>query len=351
LRSLNPAVSPDVARAIESCLACKPEERPADAAQLVKLLHRHFAPAARLRRWARRRPRALAGLACVVLLTASAAAWSAASGPPAWVRDYNRGKIAYEAGDFRRAERFFDRAVSAKTDDFASVFGRGRAKLALGDVDGAWLCFTAADHIKKDGPTLALLAYCRSYLQDHKNAIPLDQEAIQAEYAPASVYNNRAYSLMERGKFDEAEADLRKALALDPELGAAHYNRARLHLSRWLAKGGGAPLGQEAIDDLVFVLERSDKQDEGLCRDAALLFAAAAPEPRSAYGEEAIAYLQRLVRQGVDADSLKNDPILRQRLLGHPRFPAVFETRPEPQAGPASKRNARLADPFVGLAE
>src|SRR5262249_46387075 len=154
----------------EGCLSFAPDDRPAEAALVAKALRRHFAPSARLRRWARSRPKSLAGVACLVLLSASAVAWSAATRPPLWVRAYHQGRDAYPAHHYEPADRCFDQPLTANNADFASAFARGQAKLALGDIEGAYNYFDLADRnssdpadpLRKDGKTQALLAYCQA---------------------------------------------------------------------------------------------------------------------------------------------------------------------------------------------
>jgi tetratricopeptide (TPR) repeat protein len=295
----------------------------------------------------------LAGLACVLILTLSAAGRSAAHRPPASERAYQQGRAAYLAGRFGDADRFFEQALSPKRDHFESLVGRGRAKLALAetqrDVLDAYLFFDEARHLRATGKVLALCGYCQALLTHHEAAELYATDAEKAGYTCAALYSNRSHSRAETSKFAEAAADLEEAFKRDPDLASAYCNRAMLSYRRWLF-ARSAPLTEQAVSDMQFVLDYArahGRLDMRLFLDAAFVYAAASPAPRDALADAAIQYLRKAVEMGASPSTVK-DLTFQRRLLGNPALPAERQLT---QRTVSSKitNNPHLTDPVDGL--
>lgn len=345
LRELNPIVGPRLARVVESCLAFSREDRPAEAAALAAELRRHFATSARMRRWARRRPKILATAACAMLLSIAVAAYALATRAPAWERAYHKGIAAYRAGDFAASDRWLDESLRLYQSNGAAWFARGRVRLAQGDIALAMTYFENANHLESTGRTAAMLAYCEALRHHHPEAILLSDSARQAGFAPPALLANLAFSRMRSGDLEGARGDVHDALAADPNLTSAHYTRAMLAYLGWLADTN-VPLPPQAIEDIQFVL-RNGRPSAQLFQDAAMLFAAAAGRPDSPSADEAVACIRKALDHGASALAFRNDPILRARLTGHRDFPAVLDT-PAGVNDDDANFNGQLCDPLAG---
>jgi tetratricopeptide (TPR) repeat protein len=157
----------------------------------------------------------------------------------------------------------YSEALRLKPDDGASYFGRGQARLALNQTDGAISDFTQAIRLSGDSPGLYV---ARGYAQlvkgnanesiadftvairlDPKNASALNNRglayrkkgdlgnaikdytaAIGLNPIYALAYNNRGYVFEARGERQAAAADFRRALSLDPTLVGAKEGLTRL---------------------------------------------------------------------------------------------------------------------------
>jgi tetratricopeptide (TPR) repeat protein len=328
---------------LERCLAWEQGDRPS-AAELAAALKQQFAPAARLRRWAVRRPLAAASVACVLVLAAGAAGWSAANRDPAVTRAYTRGVAAYQAGHFAEADRHFDAALGSDPDHVASWYARGRARLAQGNVSLALTCFEEANRRRPNDPrTLACLAYGYALEENHRPALLHANEAWDAGATSAAVLNNRAYSKWKTADHRGALKDLDEALALAPDLLPARYNRAMCGFVTRL-RDRNFPL-EQALADVAFLLERVNPSGE-LLKDAALLYAAASNHPDDEHANLAVNYVGLALSRGAPRAKLE-DLILKRKLQGNPRYAAALETPFAAEVPPI----ARLCDPIAGLSD
>lgn len=350
LRTFNPAVDAELARLIEKCLAYAPEKRPVDATSLAEGLRRHFKTTARLRRWAGRRRGLVASLACATVLLLTAAGWSAATRDPLWAREYQQGRSAYLAGDFAEADQHFDRALTAKRDHAASWFGRGRTRLAQDEFTLAMICFDNSQRLRPDGATLAAMAYCRSRLRQHREAVVMADKAMENGFVTAEILNNRAYSLLRIGDLsNKVEADLKKALELKPDLLAAHYNRSWFTYLKWLQSPSVA-LPANALVDMRYVLDRAAPTAD-LYRDAFLIFAAASTNPADEGAQKAVEMLTLSHARGGEVADLANEPLVHLKKLNtNPGFQAIVRA-PALQLAPRQVTTPRICDPIIGLPE
>jgi serine/threonine protein kinase/thioredoxin-like negative regulator of GroEL len=333
LRAANPRVSRAVAGLIEQCLAYHPAQR-LDAATLAAGLRRHLARS--------RRPALRFGTHWIVgLLILLVAVGLRIGANPSPERDFQNGQAALRAGDPHEADRLFDRALQADSDRAEFWFARGRARLSLGEVRSALAFFEEADRRRRDGPTLVCLAYCLAALQHHEPALQTMDQARDSGHESASLLNNRAFVLLQLHRVDEAQRALADALRLDPDLPAAHYNRAVLALWQTLARPG-AVLSNQAVEDVRFAVARCPAS-ASLFGDAARICALASG-PDAPDREEVLRYVRQAIELGADAKALLRDPLLRTRLGERPELKEACPIVPNPGS---PTLNPGLALPLV----
>ncbi len=129
-RMLCPQLERPVAAILDRCVALDAAERPGSAAELAVELKRQFTPARRMRRCFAAHPRSLLGTLCFLMAVVAALGYAWAVTPPYSQREYQRGRIAYRAGDFDAAETHFDRALHAEPNNSRFRQARGCALAA-----------------------------------------------------------------------------------------------------------------------------------------------------------------------------------------------------------------------------
>jgi tetratricopeptide (TPR) repeat protein len=355
LRAGNPKVSRAVAQLIERCLAFDPAKRP-DAATLAAGLRRHFARP----RWsARRRAALLAASLLVVVATAGVLAVSS----PSPERDFRRGQEALRAGDWSEADRYFDRVLQADPSRADAWFAAGRGRLAQGEISSALRFFEEADRRRhRDGPTKDCLVYCLAAVRNHPAALGTFDQARGLGYESAALHNNRAYSLL-NGKppsdeaeralvFDEAERALEEALRLNPDLPEARYNRAKLAMRRSLSPPK-SPLPSRAIEDIRYAMAHLPPSASLLMNAARVCAKASGPEAPDR--DEIFDLLRQAVALGASPKWISREPIVLERMQGHPGYERMKEHPDMPelhQISPGASSTSSepgLASPLTGL--
>jgi tetratricopeptide (TPR) repeat protein len=351
LRRLNPQVDRRLARLVERCLAYQPSARPQGAAEA----------AVELRQQLRRPRRALLGLGLATVL--AVAFLARGSFQPS---DYERGRRAYRAGDYGTAEKHFAAALDADGKDARAAFARGRARLMRREVENALQDFLRADELSSEGVTAACIGYCRSQqrggLVDARGWYDV---AIKRGHATAAVLNNRGLTRAMHSELDKAEEDFTAALTRDPDLQAAHYNRAWVALRRWVATRNNdtpLPLPARALEDMRSAIRKGPVTGE-LYVDAARCFACAVLDrtgpvlaPGLAEGEvlqaeiqhyrrETQWHLERAVEQPQELPHFERYTDLEQ-VLGREVFKRLVEKKPQTNVRPA---NLKLVDPAPDL--
>jgi eukaryotic-like serine/threonine-protein kinase len=237
LREVSPAVDRSLARLVQACLACRPEDRP-PAADLARALRAAPSRLSQAGRWIRRRPLAAAALLAGALAVCGAAAyawspWAPASDPDDCAGHLKLAWAAYAKHDYARARDHFTRAVHADGKCAAAFLGRARAFQHLGALDRQ--NFRHAVHDYEEAARLAPAlrgkakagsGYCLNRLRDTRAAVGAYEEAIEAKYQTAELLNNLGHSYLELSDFTKAREQLTKALRLDTDLQAAYHNRA-----------------------------------------------------------------------------------------------------------------------------
>lgn len=292
-------VSRGLARLVDQCLSVTPADRPT-AADLER----------RLRRFGRRRVRrngvALAAVAAVLV-----------------------GAVALEA---------------ARPPTADELIARGMRSLDRGDRAAAAVQLGDAFRLRPDGRSAAYLGYLLTRSADHKSAVALYRQSIDAGYREAWVYNNLAHGLSQPGSGAEAEwieaiqyADL--ADRLDPRLHEARFNRLRARYHLELDKGTRRLRDpQPVVADV-----RAALADGPVPAIVYLLAARALSAAHADHHADAVEYLRAAVKRGRDPGTLKDDPILARHLSGRPDFQEVVGL--PPGAAPVDSADPFLATP------
>ena len=372
LRKLNPAVDRRLALAVERCLAFDPADRPTSAAALAADFRKYLAPPARLRRAAARRPWAVA-LAAVLLLLAVGGVVrqlatpiqanghdESATGTVSAADAYRQGREAFLAGDYARAEELFAQALTASPEKpkprkyyMAHVAAALQQADAAGNASNADFSVVFADldqarEQQADGATMALQGYCNSWIKMHGVAVTWYDKAIQKGFTSAALLNDRGVSYMQAGKLQEAQADFDAALAIDPNLQPALFNRADLFL-RQRPTVHPPPVSESALADIGRALEMGPGSQE-LYHAAAVLFADAArdgsPGDPKANVRQALLCVRQAVACGMDPDQIRNDPIISAALQADPEFKTALAA-PALSVGPVFAHRLVNPAPYV----
>jgi len=208
--------------------------------------------------------------------------------------------------------------------------------------------FDAADRERPDGRSMAYIAYCLAKLRDYSGAAACYERArVVCGYEAAWARNNRAYALIQQRSPEylrQAAAEAEAALGLDPDLCAAHLNRAYARfLGVWIGNPKGWPTEDlKLVEDARFVLRTGPKTAELFFTAAqiVLTFGGGTEAART----EAVGYLNASVGLGRSPKSLAADPVFKAQLSGREDFRRVTAL-PEPNSLPTSP--GPVADPHL----
>ncbi len=147
--------------------------------------------------------------------------------PAARIEAYRARADAYaERAANKEAIADYSQVLRLKTDDGASYYGRGQARLALNQVDGAISDFTQAIRYMGEQPGLYV---ARGYAQLVKgnagDSIADFTVAIRLDPKNASALNNRGLAWRKKGDLDNAIKDYTAAIGLNPIYALAYNNR------------------------------------------------------------------------------------------------------------------------------
>jgi eukaryotic-like serine/threonine-protein kinase len=347
-REICPELERPVASALDHCLALDASDRAGNAAALAVALKRQFTPARRLRRWLAARRRWLLATMGLLLLAIAVLAYAWAVTPPYSQREHDRGRIAYHAGDFDKAEAHFDRALRAEPNNARFRYARGCARLQQSKFlppdqvrfDPILDDLTFTERGAADVRTLAVHAYAQLRNQKYDAAIKKYNLIHRSGYRPLMVWNNRAYGYFNTGRLKEAQSDLDKAVQIDPHCQAARYSRALITMQLSL-QGKQQTIPPQALEDMEQAIQLGPKTS-ALYRDAAILYAqAAGDDPRRSHFERALSYLRQAIAAGEPPARFDPFPSLAEALK-HPGFELLLGCRP-PQTSP--QPDLRLIDP------
>lgn len=331
LRLANPRVDRGFARIVEGCLAFDRNKRPESAAALADSIRDTNRLPAKAMRWAANRCWKAKAACFVFFLAAIMAGVALSVRDPFSIRQWKAGQAHYREGRFPEAVESYNRALEADPSLTAVLFDRGRARLRQGEFAVALSDFQKANGQARSGRTLACIGYCYSSLKQHSEAVIYYQQAIDAGYGTAEVYNDLGYSQSNLSKWGEAEKALTTALALNPELQAGYFNRAIVYLSLVRVKGN-ADLGVADVEKAIAI----GPVAADLLRDAACLYASAGNP------DAALDCLEQAIERGLDPSRLGKDRAFIS-IWNHPSFHKL-SSRPVPGSGPS--RTIRLLDPI-----
>ncbi len=293
-----------VSAVIQRCLRYDPADRPQSADDLGRQLAACLAPRRRLLRWSRQHRAATLGAAVLALGLVSGSTAFVATRDPYFVREYAAGRQALAAHQLDDAVLYFDHALAAKAGDAGILFARGQAFQQRGDFDLAVRDYFKASERSQAGVIEACLAYCLAQLREHRSSIDRGLKAIEVGATTAEVYNNLGYCRRRIGESVSARMDLDKAIALNPALGVAYYNRGLLDLSRVVS--GNPP--ENGLNDFDRAVEFGPISGT-LCFDAACMNAAASEGLKR--HEFVVKYVRAALMAGYSPSAVRAEPLLK----------------------------------------
>ena len=337
LREANEDVDPALANLLESCLAFDPEERPHSADELAAALRRSISRTRRTRRWMRQHRWLVRLVTASCLLICLGIGYHLSTRDPYAARQLNAGLQYFRQGEYAKAESHIALAIESAEEPAEALFLRartrqkaGRTLLALEDYEAAAkLC--SAPEIK------ACQAYCLALEGHFLAAILRSNEAIDAGFATAEVYNNQGYSYLRESDFQSAMLALNEAIRQDESLQPALHNRARAEL-RW-ATTATRPLDSRAGTDIDNAIDAGPPSAE-LCVDAARIY--------SRLGKESGQHRERVVRYLREGLQLGLSPaVVRREFNALFDGPALEALLADFSAEGKREKAVRLADPLA----
>jgi Flp pilus assembly protein TadD len=332
LRTAVPREGKRLASLIERCLAFEPESRPASARQVVGELNRYLSGR-------RSRRLVLWGVAATLVAAVAVGGVFAMPRPPG---PAERARAAFVAGNFAEAERLFSEALVADPNSERVRWWLAATRLKLSEdenpdeahhhlslaLEGFW----AINRDHPTGATFAAIGYCYSRSPQYTTAIFNFDEAEKAGFRTAELYNDRAYNRGCLYDFDNAEADLAKAIELNPNLAAAYHNLAHVAGQRF-QRDGNEQRGRDGLAAAEKAI-RLGLQSPELFWDAARLAVIAGKL------DNARDYMRKAADLGANPQLLIKDIALQKALLGNPALEELAGRQPVSRT---SFVNTRLA--------
>jgi tetratricopeptide (TPR) repeat protein len=192
----------------------------------------------------------LSGCLTTALFAGSAALTGAALGGSFYSAQdhFNRGAVAYNKKQWGKAITEFTKTIKKQSNYYEAYVVRGWAYLYKGNSKQAEKDFNAALRIKpgydnaKDGlghigaphAAFLLVSEGNNAMADGKSGLAIEKYsraiALYADYS--SAYNNRGYVYLGEKRYDEAEADFKEAVKVDPENKMAYANLGAVYKYR-----------------------------------------------------------------------------------------------------------------------
>ena len=344
LREANNQVDPALARLVESCLAFDPGDRPHSADALAAALRRSISPMRRARRWMRRARRwmrqhrwLVRSVAASFLLICLGIGYHLSTRDPYAVRQLNTGLKHYRQGEYGQAESYFALAMESTEQRAESLFWLAKIHEKAGDTQLALQDYKEAAKLGSAPEINACQAYCSALEAYFRDGIRYSNEAIDAGFATAEVYNNLGYSYLRTGDFESATLALNEAIRQDESLQPALHNRARAEL-RW-ATTATRPLDSRAGTDIDNAIDAGPPSAE-LCVDAARIY--------SRLGKESGQHRERVVRYLREGLQLGLSPaVVRREFNALFDGPALEALLADFSAEGKREKAVRLADPLA----
>lgn len=137
---------------------------------------------------------------------------------------------AMQAGEYKAAIVFYEKAIQSKDDYAPAWYGRGLAYAHLGKIKESINDFSKAVYLDANMSD-AHYALGLSYVQDgnYASAISSFDKAIELDKTKSDYYYARGNSYKLNKQYDKALVDFSKAIDLDPNNGLPYYARGALH--------------------------------------------------------------------------------------------------------------------------
>jgi tetratricopeptide (TPR) repeat protein len=133
-----------------------------------------------------------------------------------------KGDALRELKDYRNAMTAYTQALNINVNAVPAYIGRGEAAMEVGQVDIASTDFDTAMQLDPNNPRLLSdVGHLAVQQQDPVGAIQRLDDALAMNDQDARAYRDRGLAHVMLGEFDKAEADVRRAVELDP---ANHEN-------------------------------------------------------------------------------------------------------------------------------
>lgn len=142
----------------------------------------------------------------------------------------NRGIAYFSKGEFDRAIRDFDEAISAKPNNPVLHHNRGLALYNKGDNEGAIRSYEEAISIAPKY-TIAHNDRANVYfrMKEYDKAISGYDDAIRLQPRDAVLYANRGNTYRMKGDYDRALRDFDEAIRLNPREAGSIYGRSQVY--------------------------------------------------------------------------------------------------------------------------
>ncbi len=333
-----------IGKIIARCLEFDPRLRPQSMAELATLLSAQLKAPRRVGRFLgdhRWLTLGVATAACAVLAVTTG--WHMARDPYP-IRKWRQGEAAFQRGDDSRAVLDLTDALEHAPQLFEARLLRARSNLRQKNFVAAFADLEPLAGKFADGRATAGLAHAFAAVKgDYGMATAHYRHAIEQGYCPAVVYNNLGFCLAEVGQLHEAEAALKKALQLDPQLAAAYHSLARIEFQLAMAELRIPSTGPIA-EAIKFGLPTGQLDLDGARCYAVCSKLTTDDGARSQYVDQAFWLLNRGLEHGLSAKHLQSVAGLNRALTADPRWP-ILEKRQNPQV--AFTRSELLLDPLA----
>lgn len=131
----------------------------------------------------------------------------------------NEAKEAEREGDLKRAIVAYDDLLSLAPEYVAGYLGRGRARMALGDVTAALSDFQRAEDLTPDSPEpLVEMGNLYFKRQDYERAVEYYDKALEVDASHAIACCRRGICHHYLKNHQQAFQDLQRAYGLDPDI-------------------------------------------------------------------------------------------------------------------------------------
>ena len=184
------------------------------------------------------------------------------------------------------------------------MFARARAYQQLGNFPLAFQDYDTAYKLAADPKVTACRGYCLSRMKSYKDAIAAYDLALKAGCDSAALlHNNIGYNYLRLGRFDDAEQCFLRAIQLDGNLQAPHYNMVMVSLRRVLCQ---QPIPKTAFLHAARAIEIGPRT-AGLYRGIADFYAAASAQDVTLV-PSTIEYVKKAVQCGSNPSAFTANP-------------------------------------------